>query len=97
MIKFQLGETVVVTHTVQKKVAGVWEDYDPATSVNVSVYKDGTATPLISDAAMSKDSTGNYHYDFQTTGLTTGKYRARVTDTDGTRIVIRDGVFSLEN
>jgi len=96
MIKFQLGETVVITHTVQKKVAGVWQDYDPATSVKVSVYKEGTATPLVSDADMSKDSTSNYHYDFQTAGKTTGKYRARVTDTDGTRIVMKDGVFSVE-
>ena len=96
MIKFQLGETVVVTHTVQKKVAGVWEDYDPATSVKVSVYKAGVATAIVSDIAMTRDSTGNYHYDFQTVGQTVGKYRARIIDTDGTRIVYKDGVFSME-
>lgn len=92
---FQIGETVVITHTVQRKVANVWTDYDPATSVKVSVY-DPTGVIDVTAASMTKDSTGYYHYDYQSAGKSAGTYRARVTDTDATRITNKDGFFQLE-
>lgn len=96
MNTFQVGDTVVVSHTVQKKVSNVWTDYDPATSITVSVY-DPTGTIDVTAAAMTKDSTGYYHYDYQSAGKSVGTYRARVTDTDGTRITVKDGFFQLED
>lgn len=96
MVTFQIGETVLINHIVQKKVGGVYVDYDPVTSIKVSVYKIGTVTALTSDASMMNDAVGYYHYDYQTVGLTAGTYRARVTDTDGTHITKKDAEFILE-
>jgi hypothetical protein len=97
MMTFQIGETVVVTHTTKKKTAGVWTAYNPATSITVAIYDSAgaisvAATPMTYDAVV-----GQYHYDFQTVGKAAGKkWRARVVDTDGARITYSDGVFALE-
>jgi len=96
MQTFQIGETVVVTHTVQRKVAGVWTDYNPSTSVNIVVY-DPSGAVSVSSTSMTNDATGEYHYDFQSSGKTAGVWKARITDTDGARITIKDGTFRLEN
>lgn len=97
MNTFQIGETVVISHTAQKKVANVWTYYAPATSITVSVY-DPTGIIDVTTAAMTADTdTGYYHYDYQSVGKTAGTYRARVTDTDGTRITNKDGFFQLED
>ena len=92
---FQIGETVVVSHNVQKKTANVWADYDPTTSIVVSIFTPAGVEDVAS-AAMTKDSTGNYHYDYQSASKSAGVYRARTTDTDSTRITKKDGYFELE-
>ncbi len=95
MDKFQVGETVVCSHNTQKKTANVWADYSPATSIVISIFTPAGVED-ITGTAMTNDSTGNYHYDYQSAGKSAGVYRARTADTDSTRITKKDGYFELE-
>jgi hypothetical protein len=88
---FQIGETVVLTYTCTKDGSA----YDPATSVKIAIYTEAGATDTAS-ADMTNDSTGSYSYNYQTAGKVLGRYKARVTSTDGTLITITDEWFTLE-
>ena len=69
--------------------------YDPATSVLIYVYIEGTSAPLVNGIAMSKEDIGIYTYNFQTAARAAGKYRWTVKATDGAKIVIKDRVFRI--
>ncbi len=80
-----VGSTAICSITVNKKSDGSLTD--PATSMNVEVYcTRPTYSAVISAVAMEKDSTGTYHYDFQTVDRARGDYRVEYIATDGTRI-----------
>ena len=89
---FQKGETIICSITVKDGATLT----DPATSMNISIY-DPQGGINISSTAMTKDSTGTYHYDYATASLTLmGVYSVVYTATDGTRITIEKETFSLE-
>ena len=61
---------------------------DPATSMKIGIT-DKNNTVVVAPVAMSKDSTGIYHYDWATTSATkTGMYKTTYTAVDGTRTTI---------
>jgi len=89
---FTLGETVVCSITV--KDAGTLAD--PATSMNILVDQiENTSRAKVTVVAMSKDSTGTYHYDCQTSGWEEGTYRITYVATDGARITRHTDSFNL--
>lgn len=92
MMKFQVGETVVLKATIKKSGAL----YDPATSVKVLVYLQSSITALV-DTEVTKETTGVYPYDLATTNYAADKYRFRFVATDGTKITKKDGAFELES
>jgi len=92
MSSFDVGETIICSVEVTD-AAG---DYaDPATSMNIEIYLVSPYTVVVSSTAMSKDSTGHYHYDFQSASKVTGDYRVKYIATDGTRITIETEDFKL--
>jgi len=93
MSVFDCGETIICSIEV-KDDDGVLKD--PATSMNI-VITDPQNGEVVASTAMTKDSTGKYHYDYATVSATLhGAYTAKYTATDGTRITIEKDTFSLE-
>ena len=85
-MEFALGDAIrISTETV---------DYDdelttPGTSMQVSIYHDGTE--ILAPIAMTVDDPGLHHYIFQsTTDMDTGKYEVYITSVDS-------GVTSIEH
>lgn len=90
---FQRAETVVCSILV-KTTAGVL--VDPATSMKIDITNP-VGTSVVTATAMTKDSTGTYHYDYQpASDAVLGTYNVKYTATDGTRITIQRDNFSLE-
>lgn len=86
------GATVVCSITI--KDAGVLTD--PATSITVTVY-DPSNTAVVSAQAMSKDSTGTYHYNYTSSASAIrGEYIVIYTATDGSEVTKQKDTFYLE-
>ena len=92
MAQFDAGETVICSCEVKNDEGTL---IDPATSMTITIYNP-VYTKVINTVAMTKDSTGKYHYDFQSSGNMAGKYSIEYWATDGTRISIEDETFNLE-
>jgi hypothetical protein len=83
MESYHVGETVICEIEIREN--GVLTD--PDTSILVSVVRKYPSPETIQDfTAMTKDDTGQYHYDFQSAGNDGGIYRFVLKLTDGTRI-----------
>ena len=90
---FQKGETVIISCSIMDKEG---QAVDPVTSTKI-VISDSAGTEKVASTDMTKDATGEYHYDFDTSTMTLmGEYKARITATDGTRKSIYDILFKLE-
>ena len=94
MAIFTTGSTVVCSLEVYKDGAL----YDPATSTSIKITRRKPMYALIVDTtAMTPDSTGKFHYDLDTSGITLdGKFRATYTCVDGARTSISRDMFDLE-
>ena len=88
---YDCGETVICSVEI-KDDAGAYKD--PATSMEITI-KDKNQAVKVSAVAMTKDSTGKYHYDCQTAGYIDGKYQVAYTATDVARITIQKETFDL--
>jgi len=89
--KYRIGETVTCKSVVLRSGAVC----DPATSVLIYVYIEGTTAPLVNGVAMTKEDVGVYTYDFQTAAQAAGKYRWTVKATDDVKIAIKDRMFRV--
>lgn len=90
---FQREETVVLSVEVKNPSSGSYAD--PTTMV-VSIYNP-SGSAMVSGTVMTKDSTGNYHYDFVPgTADATGTYTVLYTATTGNRVAKRKDHFSVE-
>jgi hypothetical protein len=93
MSRFLLGSTVICSIEVRDSSTNALAD--PETSMEVVIYNPAGAIQVAA-TAMTKDSTGVYHYDFvSTTAMQTGSYRVIYVDTDSTRITKKDDDFEL--
>ena len=93
MANYNAGETVISSCEV-KNDAGTL--VDPATSMNITVTQISPAYAVkVTSTAMTKDSTGKYHYDCQTAGYSAGNYEVEYIATDGSRITRQKSTFSL--
>lgn len=82
---FQMGETVICSVTVKDSDGNL---ADPSTSMKITITDNRNGLE-VDDQDMTKDSTGQYHYDWQTAGVDlTGVYDISFKATDGTRISI---------
>ena len=94
MATFDIGESVICSVEIKDDNAVL---KDPATSMNIVIDQlKPSFENIITSTAMTKDSTGKYHYDFASAGKAAGEYQAVYTATDGTRITIEKDKFSLE-
>jgi len=92
MSSFDIGETVICSLEVKDDNG----DYkDPSTSMKITIT-DKFNVVKVDSVDMTKDSTGKYHYDCQTTDYVDGKYDVKYVATDGTRITIQKEIFNLE-
>lgn len=92
MLDFNIGETVVCSITVLDDGTLT----DPATSMKIVIGRVNPSISQVTSTAMSKDSTGTYHYNAQTSGWHYGTYQVTYTATDGTSITIEKDMFNLE-
>jgi hypothetical protein len=77
---FELSETVICSCTVKSGSTLT----DPATSMNITITDPAGAT-AVNDAAMTKDSTGAYHYDYAPASLS-GIYTVTYVATNGSKV-----------
>jgi len=93
MADFNIGETVICSVEV-KDDDGAYKD--PSTSMKIMVSQTKPDTTIkVASTDMTKDSTGKYHYDVQTTKWGKGNYQVIYTATDSTRITIEKNTFEL--
>ena len=82
---FHTGETVICKIEIRDENETL---VDPSTSTKITItdYRNGVE---VNNQDMVKDSTGKYHYDWNTpTTAPVGIYRIIYTATDGTRVSI---------
>lgn len=90
---FQREETVVLSIEVKNATSG---SYDDPSTMTISIYTP-SGSAVVGTASMTKDSTGNYHYDFTPgSASATGTYNVIYTATTGGRVAKRKDHFSLE-
>jgi len=88
---FQVGETVICYIEVKKD--GIYKD--PADYIRISIYKpDGAIDVNMVDG--SKEGTGKYNYNYDTTGKPKGIYRVRWQAKDGIKVTMEDASFKLD-
>jgi hypothetical protein len=63
--------------------------------IKIDRIKPGFAN-VVSSTSMTKDDTGKYHYNYDSSGAVAGTYRVTYTATDGSRITIEKEEFTLE-
>ena len=88
---FYSGETIILSCETRDE-NGVL--IDPDTSMNIILKNPDTT--ILGTYSMTKDSTGKYHYDFQSANRVAGKYIAKYVSAHGTRISEERDVFDLE-
>lgn len=93
-MKFQIGETVICSCEV-KDDAGAYKDPITSMQIKINCTKPSNHS-ILAATAMTKDSTGKYHYDFASASNLAGTYEAVYTATDGSRITIEKDIFDLE-
>lgn len=79
MNQFEVGETAICSVEVRDEDGAL---VAPVTSMKVSISKRGVFK--VTDADMTPDSTGNYHYDWLTDE--TGTFMVEFTATDNARV-----------
>ena len=90
---FQREETVVLLTEVKNSSSGSYTD--PGSMI-IHIY-DPTGSAMVSGSSMTKDSTGNYHYDFTPgTADATGVYTVVYTAITGARVAKRKDHFTVE-
>ncbi len=93
MADFRVGVTAVCSITVKDDDGTLT---DPANSMKIVINKlTPSFSEVISSTSMTKDSTGTYHYDFQTASKDKGDYEVIYTSTDGTRISDGDDTLKI--
>ena len=94
MAVFDLGETVICSIEVRDENNAL---QDPATSMEIKIDKTApNYENIIAATVMINDSTGKYHYDYNSSSAEGGTYAAIYVATDGSRITIEKHPFQLQ-
>ena len=93
-MKFDIGETVILSIEIRDDASVLKA---PATSMNILIDQTSpVGKNVIASTTMVNDSTGKYHYDYDSSDASEGTYEAKYTATDGARITIEKDTFILE-
>lgn len=88
---FHIGETVICSIVIDEE--GVLTD--PSTSTKITIT-DSQKSIKVNDQAMAKDSTGKYHYDWDTSSLSlAGIYTISYKAIDTGRVSIEEDPVEL--
>lgn len=87
-----VGETAICSIEV-KNSAGT--KTDPSTSMTITIW-DGHMDKVVDTQAMTKDATGEYHYDY-TIAAGEGNYKVLYVATNGSRVSKGKDSFSVES
>ena len=90
MATFNVGETIICSLEVRNASNTL---VDPSTSIKITLY--GHTSTGVIDVNMTKDSTGKYHYDFDSTGKAVGNYWAIFTAVDSNRTTTENSNFLI--
>jgi len=90
---FQNPETVICSISLTRTDTGA--PIDPSTSIKITIT-DPTGTSVVNAVAMTKDSTGQYHYDFNPNQAVPGNYKVVYTAVNGLRTTVQNDNFILE-
>jgi hypothetical protein len=94
---FQTGESVILSVEIMDNAGSAYVD---PTSITVTIKNPAGSFAVGGTAGgtpMAKDSTGHFHYDFNsTTSSPVGKWTVTYEATTGTRIVKKKDSFHLE-
>lgn len=95
MDTFDVGETIICSVQVKNSVGTL---IDPATSMKVGIdqISPSFANVIAISTDMTKDGTGLYHYDYDSSSAAKGTYKVTYKAIDGSRVTIERGTFSLE-
>ncbi len=94
MTFFLLGATVICSTEIYDSGGNL---FDPdTTTITISYWQKGVPIPIISDADMTYDSQGKYHYDFDTAGQQKGRFTIRYSAIFNSRISLEEDVFELK-
>jgi len=89
---FHIGETVICSVTIRNADGDL---YDPSTSTKITIT-DNQKSIKVNNQDMTKDETGEYHYDWDTSSLSlAGIYTVLYKATDGSRISIEEDPVEL--
>ena len=91
-MEFHRGETVICSASITDDNGN---SKDPSTSMKITItdFQNGFE---VNDLAMTKDSTGEYYYDYTLdTDALKGYYTALYKATDGKRITIEKDTFEV--
>jgi len=90
LARYDRGETITLKLSITDSAGAA---YDPNVSIQVSIWDpDGTA--VVADTAMTKDATGEYHYDLATTAsFALGTYRFQYETVHDSRTTIQTDYF----
>ncbi len=92
MAEYTPSETVIIDCDVTNVSDAA---ADPATSIVVRI-KDPAGTLVITDVAMTKDDTGDYHYDYNPAAdAPMGRYNYEIVAISSTRTTITADTFDL--
>ena len=94
MAKFKRGTTIILE--IEDFITDTSTLVDPATSMRITIT-DNNNKLEVDNQDMIKDSTGKYHYDYQSlVAGVAGKCEVIYTDTDGSRVSKGTDTFYLE-
>lgn len=91
-MNFSIGETVICSIEVRNAAGNL---VDPATSMKIQVNEAVSSVIVVASTSMTKDTTGCYHHDLQTSALQRRTYDIIYTATDTTRISIGKDTITL--
>lgn len=93
MDTFRVGTTIICDILVKDDDGAL---QDAATTMKIKIDKnDGNFEVILALTNMDNDSTGTYHYDFQTAGKDRGQYIILYVATDGSRLSYEPALFKL--
>ncbi len=94
---FQKGGTIICSVEVSNSTGALVDPNSDYTHMKITI-KDDSGGTMVDNTAMTRDSTGLYHYDFQTNSasIKRGTFFVQYDATDGTRISSVKDTFRIE-
>ncbi len=94
MANYNQGSTLICSIVVRDSAGDL---KNPGTSMQININRlSPSFAAVVALTGMTNDSTGMYHYDFDTSSAQVGSYEVYYTATDDSRITKARDTFNLE-